>query len=451
MKKENGAITVITLVTMLFMLAFLLSTYTIITNRRQAQAELKEEMRKTYETEVDNVEEIYNDYVAKAQEIKNNSMAAVIAGERAKVTSRYTDSKGKTAIIPEGFTVSGVSGENTIENGLVVYVIPEGETVDWSNSADVEKAKEEYDQFVWIPIKNTSDNNATHTGDINDMYICQNKGTGDYGTGACQITVIDGQATCTAHGDCTQMAGRLYASNTSLDTFKIKFTETYTPNSGLREPSVTSTSYDGNVEYLDQMNNILGTKFANIEDFKGYLQDEYNKIVASVYTNGGYYVGRYETSNMSNSGTKDTTVRVVAGTTTGINNVTWYRMYGEQVNYAKNKELNDSIGSTMIQGTAYDQEVLFANTESYNIKQVGEIEHNFREPYNTGSQSTDLSKNIYDLEGNMRVWTTEHVYTDNRMARGGSFGWSASACSRDSLAPSNAPVYYGSQLMLYVK
>ncbi len=64
MKKEKGAITIITLVTVLFMLAFLISTYSIITNRRQAQAEIRSEMKKIYEKEVNNVEEVYNSYFA---------------------------------------------------------------------------------------------------------------------------------------------------------------------------------------------------------------------------------------------------------------------------------------------------------------------------------------------------------------------------------------------------
>ena len=45
MKKERGAITLITLVTILFMLAFLVSTFTIIMNRRQSQAEIKRETK----------------------------------------------------------------------------------------------------------------------------------------------------------------------------------------------------------------------------------------------------------------------------------------------------------------------------------------------------------------------------------------------------------------------
>lgn len=64
MKKANGAITIITLVTILFMLAFLISTYTIISNRRQAQEEIKSETKDIYEQNIDNIEQIYGEYFA---------------------------------------------------------------------------------------------------------------------------------------------------------------------------------------------------------------------------------------------------------------------------------------------------------------------------------------------------------------------------------------------------
>lgn len=64
MKKERGAITIITLTTILFMLAFLISTFVIVANRRQAQAEIKSETKKIYEEDVDNVDQIYADYFA---------------------------------------------------------------------------------------------------------------------------------------------------------------------------------------------------------------------------------------------------------------------------------------------------------------------------------------------------------------------------------------------------
>lgn len=68
MKKERGAITLITLVTILFMIAFLISTFVIIMNRRQAQAEIKKETQEIYESDVEDVEQVYQSYFAEENE-----------------------------------------------------------------------------------------------------------------------------------------------------------------------------------------------------------------------------------------------------------------------------------------------------------------------------------------------------------------------------------------------
>lgn len=62
MRKDRGAITIITLTTILFMLAFLISTFTIIANRRQAQAEIKQQTKEIYEGNVENIDQIYDEY-----------------------------------------------------------------------------------------------------------------------------------------------------------------------------------------------------------------------------------------------------------------------------------------------------------------------------------------------------------------------------------------------------
>jgi len=64
MRKDRGSITIITLTTVLFMLAFLLSTYVIITNRRQTQEEIKRETKGIYSKDVNNIDEVYNSYFA---------------------------------------------------------------------------------------------------------------------------------------------------------------------------------------------------------------------------------------------------------------------------------------------------------------------------------------------------------------------------------------------------
>ena len=348
------------------------------------------------------------------------------SGDKASTTTEYEDSNGNTAVIPGGFTVSGLPEESTIEDGLVIYLIPEGETVDWEDPTEVANAQTTYDQFVWIPISHEQ---------INNMYICQAK-TGSNGN--CNIEVVNDEAKCTTHNS-TLMAGRLYAT-TYGEKFEQGYTEVYTPNTGLREPDVVtnSTYADGNSENLTQLSSILGTTgYDTTENFKQSLQQEYNEVVKSVYENQGFYIGRYETSNMVNENT-NSTVKSVAGTTTGISKVTWYRMYAQQKKYAENKGLT-SVKSTMIQGAAYDQVMKFVENgerpdgQPYNITTAENVGHGSSsfttKPYQTGGRDystnytgttpyNDKVKNIYDLEGNVRAWTTEAIASDCRVYRG---------------------------------
>ena len=58
--------------------------------------------------------------------------------------------------IPTGFVVSQIEGENRISEGLVVYEIPAGITVDWTATSEGNAAildvQEKYNQYVWVPV-----------------------------------------------------------------------------------------------------------------------------------------------------------------------------------------------------------------------------------------------------------------------------------------------------------
>ena len=350
------------------------------------------------------------------------------AGEKATQASKY-----ETAVIPAGFTVSGAGTEKTVDSGLVIYLIDkkddgtpwteeEIKAIDWSNEETVADLRTKYDQFVWIPISHTK---------INEMFICQEKAEA---SDKCSITVKNGVATCTTHNS-TQMAGRLYA-NSIGDKYKDAITETYTLNSGLREPDVVTgsdgTSYDANSAYLGNIATVTGdsTSYASADKFKETLQTEYNEIVKSIYNAEGFWVGRYETSNMTKN--PNTAVKVIAGTNTGISDINWYYMYGQQKAYSANKRLS-GVKSSMILGACHDQVLEFVNTESYNVKQAVNVGHKSAEfttkPYLTGGIGysenysgtiayNDVSKNVYDLEGNVFEWTTESRSSPFRVYRG---------------------------------
>ena len=330
-----------------------------------------------------------------------------LPGTRVTEPTEYKEGN-KTAVIPAGFTVSKAEGETTIDGGLVIDLIndktdEEIKKLTWTGT-ELENLKKTYDQFVWIPISHEQ---------INNMFICQTK-TGSNGN--CNITVENGVAKCTVHNS-TQMAGRLYATS-AAENYKKAYTEVYTANSGLREPDVV-TDFDGSSTYLEYMSTVTGdnTSYASTAKFKETLQNEYNEIVALIYNAGGYYVGRYETSNIKT--TKGTAINVVAGTKSGIASIDWYNMYAQQKAYAANKGLGNKVKSSMMLGTCHDQMLEFVNVAGkYDVTKAGNVEHNFSGNYNTGNQSTDMSKNIYDLEGNVFEWTTEAFDTGFRVSRG---------------------------------
>ena len=350
------------------------------------------------------------DYLAQKEYINSN----IPGGTRVTEPTEYKEGN-KTAIIPAGFTISGIDSERTIDGGLVIYLIPEGDlkNVKWDGT---EKTK--YDQFVWIPISHEQ---------INNMFICQAKTTSN---GSCNIVAENGTAKCTTHNS-IQMAGRLYASNTG-ESYNNPKKEVYTANTGLREPDVVD-SYDGNSAYLYNLTSILGSEYDAKDKFKNILQTDYNEIVALIYNAKGYYVGRYETSNLTP--TKGTAINVVAGTNFGISNINWYCMYAQQKAYTTNKQLK-SVKSSMILGTCHDQMLEFVNVAGkYDVTKAGKVGHTSSKfttkPYLTGGVEynenysgyetepyKDLSKNIYDLEGNVCEWTTEALDTSYRVYRG---------------------------------
>ncbi len=340
-----------------------------------------------------------------------------LPGTRVTEPTEYKEGN-KTAVIPAGFTVSKAEGETTIDGGLVIYLIndkteEEIKKLTWTGT-ELENLKKTYDQFVWIPISHEQ---------INNMFICQAKTTSN---GSCNIVAENGKAKCTAHNS-TQMAGRLYATSTG-ESYNNPKKEVYTANTGLREPDVV-TDVDGNSDNLRYMSTVTGdnTSYASTAKFKETLQNEYNEIVALVYNAGGYYVGRYETSNLTT--TKGTAINVVAGKNSEISNINWYYMYAQQKAYAANKGLGNKVKSSMILGTCHDQMLEFVNVEGkYDVTSAGHALHS--KDYDDGpwqtagldytdkTQYKDLSKNIYDLEGNVLEWTTEAYDTTLRVYRG---------------------------------
>lgn len=174
-------------------------------------------------------------------------------------------------------------------------------------------------------------------------------------------------------------------------------------------------------------------------------------------------VGRYETSEVTT--TAGTSIKVVAGEFPS-NKINWYYMYAQQRAYASNNNL--AVGSTMIQGAAYDQVLKFVNTEGYDITVTTNVGHGSSSaftttPYQTGGRDystnykgtipyNDTSKNIFDLCGNVNAWTTAAIDTTHRLVGGGYYGANdRSASNHGACGPYSEYGYNGSVSQLYIK
>ena len=394
MRKEEKGITLVALIiTIVVMLILVAVSLNILVNSNLIGH--AEKTGDAYAGAIKNEEKLGNDgitindkeYASIDDYIESRKPLPEGAGKKFTETKEYTDGT-KTAVIPGGFTVSGIRKETRIDEGLVIYLIPDDEieNVKWDGT---EKTK--YDQFVWIPVSNA-----------NKMFMCQAKTESDSG---CDLKIEGNEVICQTHktADATKsknMAGRLYATGAGESFNSSLTTQTYNANSGLREPAKLSST---NSSFVDQ------EEEPNLD-----LQTEYNNAVKKVIESKGFWIGRYETSGM-NSSNNDIAENIVAGkgTSDGINNIIWYGMYKQQQNYVSKKNLDTSkIQSTMIFGAAYDQTMIFANCEkaTTSAKDYSAVI--------TGNVETDCYKNIYDLCGNLREWTTEANNTYYRISRG---------------------------------
>ena len=387
MRRDKGITLIALIITIVVMLILVAVSINILVNSNLIGH--AEKTGDAYAGAIKNEENLGNDgitindkeYASIDDYIESRKPLPEGAGKKFTETKEYTDGT-KTAVIPGGFTVSGIRNETRIDEGLVIYLIPDDEieNVKWDGT---EKTK--YDQFVWVPVTN-----------VNKMFMCQSKTANT----ECNIELVNGIPTCTNHSNSTNMAGRLYAPSKDEDFNSSLTTQTYKANSGLREPTKLSST---NSSYVNQ------EEESNLE-----LQTEYNNAVKKVIESKGFWIGRYETSGMSSSN-DDIAVNIVAGkgTNDGINRLEWYRMYKQQQNYVSKKNLDTSkIQSTMIFGAAYDQAIIFANcaTETTPTKDYSTVK--------TGNVETDCYKNIYDLCGNLCEWTTEAYSTKYRVYRG---------------------------------
>ena len=326
-------------------------------------------------------------------------------------TATYTDANGDTATIPQDFFVSRKPNEKTINDGLVVK-------------------DESGNEFVWIPVE-----------DINTMAQCSTAG------GDCNLQLQGDTLKCTTHNS-EEIVGKLYALEQG-GNFGIPNT-TYDANSGLREPAIvtgntsgTGTSYDASSSNLSKIGYSSSTEMLND------LKLQYKEMATSVAKYKGFYVGRYELGLDTNSDNKPTSKIAENGVTTAdaTNSDTdrWYGLYKKCKEYEGN-----SVISSMIWGSQYDTMMNWMqdNGEDVNSSDSTKQSNN---SYVTGSDSTDIIKNIYDLYACHREWTLEATSSDGRVRRSGDSSSTYSPSYRNYNVPTSFNSNNTTRLTLYIK
>ena len=146
LKEQMGSVTIFVITSIFLVLSVVIVVYSSTNNKLIKQNSDIDKLSEKYQgvdanTEMENA---YNKVNLESQDV----VPGVIVENTEK--DNYNDGTD-TATVPAGFTVSGISEEQKISTGLVIYDIPKGTEVDWKS--DIDNIRATYNQFVWIPIE----------------------------------------------------------------------------------------------------------------------------------------------------------------------------------------------------------------------------------------------------------------------------------------------------------
>ena len=410
--KEHSGITLIALVVTIVVL-IILATVSILAvfgdNGIIAiaqKAKDKHEEGKAYET---NILDDYASYIGNYLDGKGGNQ-----GGDGKVTlpdgwngDKVNPVKSEDNIVvpvPKGYTASTVEGEKSVSSGFVIKEGNDGSKTEGIN------------EFVWVPVSN-----------ISDIY------------------------------DEANNAGQLWDLSGTTSTKK---TYPTTQNSGYREPDVVTKASEGSDSSSGSSYDAVSTNLqqaglsstATASTFKTQLQTEFNEMIKSVKTYGGFYIGRYETGNLNS------TKAVVQKNNSDINNQTWYTMY----KICKTIKANENVTTSMLWGCQWDATLRWmqtsSNSEVANFPTNSTGKGNYsgtqgdtNKAIPTGSNSSYSVNNIYDMAGNVWDWTIEAYNTNGRVARGGYYSVTGPARFRGYNGPTGSNSFNGCRSTLYVK
>ena len=156
-------------------------------------------------------------------------------------------------------------------------------------------------------------------------------------------------------------------------------------------------------------------------------ENEYNTMKTQVLKYGGFYIGRFE------AGVNNTTLRTKVTTAQTVvckKGVAPYNYVPWGASMSDASEISGQSGAVYLAKSMYSSSNSVTSTLTYGCqwdamcRYIGDSQRTTPTKTSvtlTGSVSTDVSKNIYDLAGNCFEWTMEAYGTSYRVVRGGEY------------------------------
>ena len=333
------------------------------------------------------------DYMAGKEKLPD-----IKAGERATENSNYN---GVT--IPKGFTVSGISTEQKVDNGLVIYDIPEGTTPDWSNPDSV---KTKYNQFVWIPVEvKSTDTENSIASFYRSLWVANASTGGDRTTGLSTNYTEPDSTNDTA--DKTGIAGQITGLTKSIYKYGGFYIGRY--EAGVK-PAEDGTSTERTSSSLQTEPFVVqqdkypynyvkwGKSKSDVSEGAVYLC---NNLYSKTNTNYG------ATSMLCTGASWDSMLDFIKDSS---HSVTDSAAWG---NYPNSKTYTINRGKYAVY-----------NTSNYTLENFQDVGNEYSKEKDknilltTGTTERNSSKNIYDVAGNCDEWTTESRSSSDRVFRG---------------------------------
>ena len=334
---------------------------------------------------------------ASIEEYINLSSINIPGGTRVNKNTEYK-AGDKTAIIPAGFTVSGINSERTIDGGLVIYDIPEGTSVDWTNSDSV---KTKYNQFVWIPVEVKSTDTENSIASFYRSEWAENASTGGERTTGLSTNYAEPNSTNDT-ADKTGIADQI----TELTKSIYKYGGFYIAR------------YEAGSETERNSNSSQTSKFVIMQDKYPYNYVKWGKSISDVSEGAVYLCNNLYNSTNPNYGATsmlctgaswDSTLDFIKDSNHNVTNSTTWGNYKGSETYK------------VYRGSLYSNSTWsLANTTTGT-----DVTKDTSVLLTTGATERNCSKNIYDVAGNCEEWTTETSALDTvdfimfyRVARG---------------------------------